>query len=175
MSKVNNSLVAFGLFFALFLCASMTSHAQSKKATADDVNVVNTPSVRDTDNPARQPVQAQAACQANNVIGCLPIIYTVPAGKRLVIEFASMNANLPAGQTAQLAIQTSAGGETVNHHFPLTPPAVPFQGQGAAAAGQQVRLYADAGTVVTVQGTRNIATGTAFFNFSISGYLVDVQ
>jgi hypothetical protein len=188
MSTIKNSIFALSALLTLFTCTAETSYAQQqqqakKAAAAMDVNIVNTPnvqvtntpSVRDADNPTRQPVQASAICEANNVIGCLPLIYTVPAGKRLVIEFASMDASLPVGQAAQLAIQTTVGGETVTHHLPLTPPAVSFQGQGAAASGQQVRLYADAGTGVTVDGTRNIATGTAFFNFSISGYLVDVQ
>src|SRR5258705_5523548 len=38
-------------------------------------------------NDAIQSVQATASC-LTSALGCLPTIYTVPAGKRLVIEYA---------------------------------------------------------------------------------------
>ena len=156
-----------------------------------DVNVVNTPlpvtgtvtvgnlgdsplPVRDVDNPARQPVQARANCSVTIETGCLPTIYTVPAGKRLVIEYASMDANVPAGELAQLAIATRTGGETVEHAFPLTPPSVAFSAGRAANVGQQVRLYADPGTSVVVTGSRSGFGSPASFIFTISGHLVDV-
>ena len=177
MSKIKNSLIASSFFFALFIFASTATYGQNAKPAAD-VNVVNTPSVRDADNPAHQPVQAIVACLADNVLGCSEIIYTVPEGKRLVIEFVSMEAILTADQKAQLKIETTAGGANVTHNFPLTPPAVVFQGEAVVSTlAQPVRLYADAGTSVEIKARRNNIGPAfkAFFRVSISGYLVDSQ
>jgi hypothetical protein len=137
-------------------------------------------------NDAIQPAQAQIACISPSVtIGCGPVtIYTVPAGKRLVIEYASMSACMLPGQTATLTVSTEVGSTLVHHLVNVTPPAA-GPGTGAigcnlpaassvTAVGQQVRLYADPGTTVTVEGDRNSNTGAANFVFSISGYLVDV-
>src|SRR5947209_11888442 len=66
-------------------------------------------------NDAIQPVQASAGCLATT-IGCLPTIYTVPAGKRLVIEYASMRVCILPGQSATLGITTTVGGQTVSHY-----------------------------------------------------------
>jgi hypothetical protein len=134
-------------------------------------------------NDANQPVQAQASC-LTTALGCLPTIYTVPAGKRLVIEYASMRVCILPGQSATLEIATTVGGQSASHYLNGTPPAA---GPGTVAigcnsgtpssevaTGQQVRIYADAGTGVVVTGSRNGNVGTASFHFSISGYLVDV-
>jgi hypothetical protein len=177
MSKIKDSLIAPGFLLALFIFAPIATYGQAAKPSAD-VNVVNTPSVRDADNPAHQPVQAIVSCLADNVLGCSEIIYTVPQGKRLVIEFASMEATLTADQKAQLKLDTTAGGATVTHNFPLTPPAVVFQGEAVVSTlAQQVRLYADGGTSVEIKARRNNIGPAflAFFRVSISGYLVDSQ
>ena len=177
MSKMKHSLIASSFLFALFIFAPTATYGQNAKPSAD-VNVVNTPSVRDADNPAHQPVQAIVTCLADHVIGCSAIIYTVPQGKRLVIEYASMEASLTDDQVAQLKIETIAGGTNVTHHFPVTAPAVVFQGEAVVATlAQQVRLYADAGTSVEIKARRNNVGPAflAFFRVSISGYLVDSQ
>ncbi len=134
-------------------------------------------------NDAIQPIQARSSCLVN-ALGCLPTIYTVPAGKRLVIEYASMNVCVLPGQSATLSIATTVGGQSVFHYLNGTPPAA---GPGTAsigcnsglpssevATGQQVKIYADPGTFVVLTGSRNSTVGSANFQFSISGYLVDV-
>ena len=59
-------------------------------------------------NDAIQPAQAAITCISPSLtIGCGPVeIYTVPAGKRLVIEYASMSACMLPGQTATLTVST---------------------------------------------------------------------
>ena len=133
-------------------------------------------------NDAIQPVQVSTTC-LTSTLGCLPTIYTVPAGKRLVIEYASLGVCILPGQSATLNIATTTSGQSANHYLNGTPPAA---GPGTAAigcnsgpssfvaTGQQVKIYADAGTGVVVTGDRNSTDGSANFHFSISGYLVDV-
>jgi hypothetical protein len=135
-------------------------------------------------NDAIQPVQASSDCTQVQALGCQPTIYTVPASKRLVIEYASMSLCALPGISAQLSITTTVGGVTTTHFVNILPPAA---GPGTAnigcnsgtpssftAVGQQVRLYADAGTPVLMDGDRTNTAGKANFSFSISGYLVDV-
>jgi len=134
-------------------------------------------------NDAIQPVQAQASCLVGS-LGCLPTIYTVPAGKRLVIEYASMRVCILPGQSATLSIATQVGDQAVFHYLNVTPPAAApgtvaigcnaGTPSSEVAVGQQVKIYADAGTGVVLTGSRNSTVGTASFQFSISGYLVDV-
>jgi hypothetical protein len=127
--------------------------------------------VRDLDNPARQPINAGTEC--NLLEGCTAFIFTVPSGKRLVIEYVSIDADMPVGQVTLFSIETTAGGKQLIHRLPQTPPAVKFGGEGRANMGQQVRLYADPGTRVVVNGIRNELVGGWVYNFTLSGYLVD--
>ncbi len=130
--------------------------------------------VRDVDNPARQPFETNQSCSAGGALGC-QLSFTVPAGKRLVIEYASMHASIPVGEVAELSIVTSVAGTFVEHVLPLTPPSVPFAAGGLVArVGQVVRLYADPGTVVFVNVGRSGVGSPTNFSVSISGHLVDV-
>ena len=145
---------------------------------ADPVRVRNV-------NDAIQPVQATQTC-TTTAIGCGGTLYTVPSGKRLVIEYASLSVCALPGQSAQLSISTTLGGAAVEHFVNIAPPAAgpgstsigcnPLVNTGSSltAVGQSVRLYADAGTLVGANADRTSNVGDANFTFSISGYLVDV-
>ena len=190
MNHIKNSLIAFGAL-TLFIGSFVLSVPRPTQGQGGDpvgppkpVNVVNTPTVqisnpdvapvpvRDVDNPARQPVHTNVFCIANSTLGCDETIYTVPAGKRLVIEYASMLAEIPVGQVASWTISTFVGGRLERHRFPQTPPSVAFHNVNATESGQQVRIYADPGTNVNAGGIPNSGSGP--FTFIISGHLVDV-
>jgi hypothetical protein len=138
-------------------------------------------------NDAIQPVQIANQCTSpQNTIGCdAPVaqLYKVPAGKRLVIEYASVDVCTLPGQTATLHIKTTLGANFVDHTIGVTPPAAgpgsPNIGcnltpSSTTAVAAQVRLYADADSFVGIAGDRSSAVGTTTFAFSMSGYLVDV-
>ena len=139
--------------------------------------------VRDM-NDGIQPVQATGSCSSPAfTIGCGPLtIYTVPPGKRLVIEYASMNACLLPGQTIELQIETELCSQFVTHNLPSVSTVTPGAGVIACNApsastqvssGEVVHLYADPGTPVLATGLRDSNTGLTSFSFSISGHLVD--
>src|SRR6516165_5539786 len=69
-------------------------------------------------NDAIQPVAASASCTSpSNTIGCGPAtIYTVPTGKRLVIEYASMDACVLPGQTVELSVYTTLDSKFTRHY-----------------------------------------------------------
>jgi hypothetical protein len=113
-------------------------------------------------NDAIQPFQAQATCNST-VNTCTTEIFDVPAGKRAVIEYFSGTANFGLGQTGIAYFQTTKA-------VFFVPSIPPQQGTLPATWGQQVRVYADTGAIdVTGDGNAGVT-----YQFSISGYLVDV-
>ena len=132
------------------------------------VNVANTVQTTATDGPAKQPVRFAAS-----LIGVVGEVatdapYTVPAGKRLVIEYVSAKSNTN-GDKNTYTVEVDAGSASYSSaFFNLGPSAAPF-----TAVSQPVRLYADAGTAVNVTlfPSRNNASDVTV---SITGYLVDV-
>ena len=138
-------------------------------------------------NDGIQPIQIEASCLTQTV-GCgTGSVYTVPINKRLVVEYVSMHVCGLPGLTAEGSMLTSNVGTSgfVTHAFNVTPPtfapgstaigcnsATP---SSTTSIGQLVRIYAETGSTVTMEGLRaNGIAGTATFRFSISGYLVDV-
>jgi hypothetical protein len=138
-------------------------------------------------NDAIQPVQVANSCTSPNLtLGCSigPFFYHVPAGKRLVIEFVSMQVCSLPGQSASMNILTIVGGSGANHSSTETPPSTSpgteFIGcnipsaSSSTAVGEQVHLYADPDTFISVGSSRDNNAGAAFFQFTMSGYLVEV-
>jgi hypothetical protein len=107
-------------------------------------------------------------------------IFTVPAGKRAVVEYYNGFANfanvVAAGQVALVDLRTTVAGQVGLNYLPPTPPAVSnFSAPGAGTSwGQQVRLYADAGTTILGDGLPTTTASPFYFTFNISGYLIDV-
>jgi hypothetical protein len=99
----------------------------------------------------------------------------VPAGKRLIIEYVSGQAFLPAGQTALFSVIVSLQGQpTGTWHYLESTVVGPFGSQDCFQCGRLVRLYADAGTVVMLRTDRNAPTGGGLSRMTLSGHLVDV-
>ena len=123
-------------------------------------------------NDAIQPFQAQGSCTTSNSGACSATLFTVPTGKRAVIEYFSGSAIMSAGQVLSAGLQTIPNG--LHHLVPTTPPAP--NGTFPIQWGQQVRLYADGGSNVSGEAVSSGSGGSAGFNseFIISGYLVDV-
>ena len=127
-----------------------------------------------TNQAASTPFQASQACEvARNSTTCN--LYTVPAGKRAVIEYFSFShgsrgADIP-GFDMRGALFTTVSGIT-NRSFihPLV-----IMGPSEGGTGQVVRLYADPGTTVEARVIAGSARELSFDTlFCISGVLVDV-
>jgi hypothetical protein len=131
--------------------------------------------VCDVDSPARQPFQAAVEIKLPNGTGGENGFVTVPNGKRLVIEYASGEAFLPAGQKCLFSVITSLKGQTTGtRHYLESVPLGHFGAPDYFRAAQVVRLYADAGSTVMLRADRDIATGEGLARMSISGHLVNV-
>jgi len=138
--------------------------------------------VRDVDNPARQPV-IRLADDVNVLVGetqASKQMYTVPAGKRLVIEFVSVRTFVgPPGQKLFVAVGVSDGQTTYDINLAPTLVGTFTVGTGGttgdrSAISQQTRLYANAGDTVRAFVQKNDDVGAGQATITVMGYLVDV-
>lgn len=144
------------------------------------VTVGNTPSepvpTRSVDEPPLQPVQRTGLVifDAGDQIK-EQTLYTVPAGKRLVIEEASVRAQLFDGVSQAMVFVRSNGGGLGGHYVPLTSLGV-IDGMGAVLVGTELlRGYADAGSNVDVSITLNTVSSSGLagrFEVTFTGHLV---
>jgi hypothetical protein len=105
--------------------------------------------------------------------------FPVPTGKRLVLEFFSVVAQVPTHEAVVLIIETSVNGTVAEHFVNLakfweaTYPEPPHQEIGS----KLVRIYADPKTTVRIKAIRyspnfdGAIPGTLIFEGSISGHL----
>lgn len=171
---IKNSLITFAglalLISALALFMPLLTKGQGGQAAGPNVLVVNTPAepvpVRDVDKPARQPFQKRVS-EAD-------FEFTVPEGKRLVIEYfsATLNSSLNCEANIVLirtAVTVSGEEEIVFHRFePVRTSSL------SDHLSQPTRIYADPNTPVRFLLDSNPNNCGANFSGGVSGYLVDV-
>jgi hypothetical protein len=149
-----------------------------------NVNVSNQITIRDADNAGRHAVTIRF--NTNPTTGSGPQfwdalnVYTVPAGKRLVIEDidAEVIVTPPSntgGVRGNLVIYD--GTNFTEHPFGnVTNPVVCTVSQTCFSLSRLTRVYADAGNILQVSLTGNL-TGFGAFHLArgtINGYLVDL-
>jgi hypothetical protein len=160
-----------------------TPTVQAQQSGVWDVGITGMPTVqvantaqapvlgRDVDEPARQPFQRSGVLSFAAGETTSTVEFTVPANKRLVIEYVSAKITLDEPLT-WFSVHTNAGSSGGTHFFaPTTFPNFP----DGYVVSQQTRLYANQGSPVTIEARRigipgqAAASGLAGF----SGYLVD--
>jgi hypothetical protein len=134
-----------------------------------DVKVVNTPNVNI--DAVREPFQMELRFDTPDGFSEFTAEFEVPAGKRLVLEQVSGVSTPPFGQTIRyFSLRTTVAGEFAFHTIPVT-----FNGFVDWVGCQQVRLYADPGTLVKLSAPRAGGSAGAFQTVAtISGYFVTV-
>ena len=132
------------------------------------VTVANTVENHDLDNPARQPVHVATELTGSFGEVTSATLYIVPAGKRLVVGYVSARTHVNSNQNGY-EVEISAGdfNSFDTAYFNLVPSAAPY-----AAASEPVRLYADAGTGVSVVIYPSHGNASDLY-VSLTGYLVD--
>jgi hypothetical protein len=137
--------------------------------------------MRDIDNPARQPFNfGKNLVLSFNTPSQLFLSdpsFTVPAGKRLVIETLSIYVALAPGQLGLVKLGTLAGGVGVTHVFPLTKTYSLSSGEDVYTGLHSIRMYADPGSTVFITAERNTVAGIALdavFKVVITGYYVNL-
>jgi hypothetical protein len=120
-----------------------------------------------------QPIQFSAAVAVDNSAKDTPvsaIAYTVPAKKRLVIEYASVDfaEKFDNTETVIASFKTGSGPQ---FYLPLA-----YDGTSSAfnlVGSAQVKVYANAGETVSAVATPVNVIEKSQATFSFSGYLVD--
>jgi len=151
------------------------------------VQLANSPSnpvpVRDAAALNRTPFQTQVTVEVKDTERVGSGFVAVPAGKRLVIEYASVASVALIGQALLFELVTQSNNGTqppvsVRHFLPttLTSPAPVGGDEDQYVAGQVVKLFSDPGTSVEMRAERGaLNSGNAIAIFSISGYLEDAK
>jgi hypothetical protein len=129
--------------------------------------------VCEVNNPDLQPFQERVEVSLPPTFGGENGFVTVPAGKRLVIEYISGQAFLPTGQKALFSVIVSLQGQTTGTwHFLESTAVGAFGGEDCFQCGRPVRLYADAGTTVMLRTDRDLTVGTGISRMTLSGHLI---
>ena len=173
MTKFNNRLLALGSLVALSLIAPASSYALGETAYAQaktqNVNVVS----------ARELNPFQATQSNSTDLFAVGVDFTVPAGKRLIIEFASVKASPRNDEKLSVSISATNAGTETTHQIVMS-----FQQSGFKkdffAGAEQMLMYADPGSTVHIEANRQSILGGGqdqqpmTIDASISGYLVDL-
>jgi hypothetical protein len=157
----------FILTSLVLACLALSPALQA--APTQNVNVVNTPAVRDVNNPAQSPFtfHFQIVIDDGEIFGSAS--FQVPAGKRLVIEQVSFLMTPGEDMMSAVVMTKLAGAPAVNSYFTG---AVNVE---AWVATSQLRCYADGGTTVVLTAVRRSTIGDiTFVEFNVSGYLVNM-
>ena len=126
--------------------------------------------------PGSEPVPFQQAfwctipAYANDLL-CQSQTYTVPAGKRLVVEYVSGRASIPAGANMTASLELGA----VPHTLALGNPQMWGLWENSRAVSQQMLGFAEAGTTVHVDlHTDNSLTYQGNIYCVVTGHLVSL-
>jgi len=142
------------------------------------VNVASLPTVifQNRDEPARQPFQRFASFQMQAPATGAGDTFTVPAGKRLVIEYVSLRTNINTGanQVVSYSLSNQGGGSLGTFSFVPQPTIDSAIGTTGYIAHGQLRAYCDPGTNVTITAVRNSTNDSDTVNYTVSGYYVNV-
>jgi hypothetical protein len=131
--------------------------------------------VHDTATPKRTPFQRSISFLLQDGDFGDIASFTVPDGKRLVIEYASCYIPSPPDHfILDIGTRDSSGTEVV-YMLPVIQEFNTSDRGHSAIAGQVVKLFSEPGTEVDFQAVRTTSTGTISVFFAISGYLEDVQ
>jgi hypothetical protein len=171
-------LLTFGGSITLLVITSLINPSSAQAQFSNPVRVLNTPTQpvpnRDVDQPARQAFDAQAtvAIPANAFGGSATFNFTIPAGKRAVVEYVSLLGELPTGQQVALfRLQGVLNNQGTEHYVPVIK-----QVTGASldrfVAGQPVTIYADPSLISVEVGRSSTSVVSTQFLVRISGHFV---
>jgi hypothetical protein len=133
---------------------------------------VQTTAVNKTSSPALQPFARSLTAQLPPV-GSAEAMFTVPAGKQLVIETVSLEMVVISQENfVDLTLSATVGGEVVSYR--LFANKVFSSPANTYAFTQPLKFYADPDTQVIATFQRRYSTVSGGFSLTLSGYLVDV-
>ena len=140
--------------------------------------ISGTVSVRDVDNPARQPFHLtlcnSTAAGGASLPSCFgsPNSVIVANGARLVIEYVSAECFASNVSSFRVSLRTSVGGTAATHYMHFNPDPLDAR---VFDHSQQTRIYADAGTTLGLgfsAGTVGADPSSLRCDVTLSGYSI---
>lgn len=129
--------------------------------------------IADVPAPAAEPqpvaIVTEPLFEAGTNITQFGPIYTVPAGKRLLIDYVNAAANSLAGEIYRLEVQTYLDGTQQFGEYAL------LNSANRGYLTEQMQLFADGGTDVSLYMTRSGTPGLVRARVTLTGHLVDAQ
>jgi hypothetical protein len=124
------------------------------------------------DEPGRNPFQLTAS--GPDYLGEQTTTFTVPVGKRYVIESYSVGCTLPAAQSmTSVLISSTVAGQTATMYAPAFVRWGNSEERAWGATGIS-RLYADPGTTISMSITTAAVTPNSGCTYSVVGYSVSL-
>jgi hypothetical protein len=164
----------------MFIVATpLAAHAQTKDLSNDlapsTTEIINQsePVAALDPGPGFKPFQTTVTFTQQQLVNVSTVnLVTVPAGKRLVIEFVTVTAQVPPGQRIA-AFNLFAGAGIYSLLVNEQPTTV--SGDAIFRAAQQLRLYADPNTQVQMFIARSSTAGIGQYQVALSGYFEDAN
>jgi hypothetical protein len=131
------------------------------------VTVANTVPTTDLDSPDQKPFQITLS-PSSSTSNVGEDTYTVPAGKRVVIDYYSAElTEYPLGGYGYVYLITTVNGQTA--YYKVIPPQ-----SSAVPMNQLTKIYADPGTTITADSIESSETSSGG-NIILSGHTVTVR
>ena len=135
--------------------------------------------MRDVDRQIREPFSITFENFINDGQQFTPAgTYTVPAGKRLVLEYVSLEGYLPLNQRMLFGMSVGVNNQGTIHFLSSTHQGTFLDGATQYeefVASQPVAIFVNAGVDIEPFVRRSAATGHGHYEGTLFGYLVDVQ
>ena len=163
-------LAGFGTLTLLAAIGLVTSRPAHSGGGPVPVTVVN--AVQERDSPARQPVEKFIQISSVNDSSTKNLLYTIPAGKQLVVEsmtFFCGNVGDTNHYVALVRNQDSASTLLSFATLAIGPSTSPFP-----TVTQPIHFHAGPGSTISVDVASSGNNGISSIAVSLSGYLVDV-
>ena len=175
--SISRHLYAVGGIMAVLTAASFgTAHYKAPPPAMSNVIVANTPAqpIPVKDSSGHTPITIENSnitiTDGNGSVDNVAV-YTVPAGKRLIIQTLFGAANGPANEPIAIGLMKAGTGANLKDiNFQLqTSPSV--TGESLQTYLQSTTLSFEAGSPITISFGRTDITGLTRADFGFSGYL----
>ena len=186
MFRRTRTLRGAAFVFAALAFAPLAGYAQQGTKPSSDVNVINTPAVTVANTPSvldandLHPFQQTGSATVQQFAEAAHVDFTVPQGKRLVIEFVSIRVIVRPGQEVSAVIAASGLDTPVSEHQVTMNHQRSTDVIGSVFVGaQQMKMYADPGHTVSLVAARSAGglavLGEMRVTAAVTGYLLDAE
>jgi hypothetical protein len=173
MNTVFTRFASAGAAFALVGSLTFLLARPSQSAGgAVPVQVTGSVSTTGLDNPDLQPFGIRLDVSLPSGYGQQS--FSVPTGKRLIIDYVSGFGIVPTGAAVEPIVQTYVNGTECESRLPMIYQG-PYFGRDSLTTSCPTKIYADPGSTVTLTGTVNSTGAGSSLTFTVYGHYVNAS